>query len=78
MVAGRRQGSLFLARFQRVDNSQMLADRGEVAVALVLLVPLIVVVEDERDHLLEFRHEAVLHDAADGGVEAFIESNASR
>ena len=51
----------------------MFANRGLVAIALELFVPLIVVVENQRDHLLESHHKAVLHRAVDRGVKPFVQ-----
>ena len=44
---------LGIPRFQRRDVPQMFANRGLVAVPLKLFVPLIMVVENQRDHLLD-------------------------
>ncbi len=51
----------------------MFVDGGRIPLPLVLLVPLIVIVKNQRYHLLEFRDETIAHNTADRHVEFFIE-----
>ena len=46
---------------ERVDVGQVLADRDFVALPLVAFVPLIVVMKDQRDDVVEDIDEAVRH-----------------
>ena len=62
-----------VAAEQRVDIGEVLADRDFVALPLVVLVPLVVVVEDQRDDVVEAVDEAVGRGRVDQAVEAAVE-----
>ena len=62
-----------VAGFQRCDIIQMFVDGALVALAGSGLVPLVVIVEDDGDRVVEIGDEAVLRGAVDQQVEAFVE-----
>ena len=62
-----------VAAQQRVDVVEMLADGDAVALLLQRLVPLVVVVEDEGDHVIEVLDEAVVRGVVHQPVEAVVE-----
>ena len=62
-----------VAAQKRVDVGQVLADGDFVALALVLFVPLVVVVKDQRDDVVEAVDEAVGRGRIDQPVEAAVE-----
>ena len=58
---------------QRFDEIQVLADRHFIALALVMLVPLIVVVEDKCDEVVKFINETVGSCRVDELMEAAVD-----
>lgn len=48
-----------VAALKRIDIGDVFVDRGKVALLFVLLVPLIVIVKNERDDVVEIVDEAV-------------------
>ena len=69
----RRLRRIGVARTHGRDDPAMLADRSLVAVPFKLFVPLVMIVEDQRNHLLEIGHEAVLHHRVDGRVKGLVQ-----
>lgn len=62
-----------VAGFQRCDIIQMFVDGALVALAGGGLVPLVVIVEDDGDRIVEIGDEAVFRGAVDQQVEALVE-----
>ena len=58
---------------QRVDQSEMFKNGAFIALALVGLVPLKMIVEHQRNDLLELLDEAICDHAVDRGVKFFIQ-----
>jgi hypothetical protein len=59
---------------QRIDIGEVLADRDLVPLALIAFVPLVVVVEDDRDDVVEIVDEPVGNGRVDEPVKAAVES----
>ena len=60
MVTTGRIDELRVAGLQCGDIIKMLSDSARIALAGQILVPLIVIVEDHRNHVIEIRDEPVL------------------
>jgi len=73
MVAAGPLDPLRVAGLQRLDVVEMLGDGDRVAFALVGFVPLIVIVKDQTDHIVEVFDEPVLRGVVDQAVEALVE-----
>ncbi len=62
-----------IARLQCFDIVEMFNDSARIAFASEGLIPLIVIVEDDRDRVVEIRDEAIVRGAMNEKVEALIE-----
>ena len=67
-----------IARFQRRDIGKMLFDGDRVALPLARLVPLVVIMEDHGDDVVEIDDEAVVRCAVYQPVEPFVEFGKGR
>src|SRR5579872_6242662 len=65
---------LGVSRQERLDVVEMLGDGDGVALALVGLVPLIMVMEDQADHVMEILDEAVARGIVDQPVKTVVEA----
>ena len=66
--------ALRITRSQRLDVVKVLGDGDRVALALVGFVPLVVIVEDEADHVMEIFNEAIAGGVVDKPVKALIKA----
>src|SRR5271163_130072 len=68
-----RRGDLCaIAALQRIDVDEMLAHRSNVALLLIPLVPLVVIVEDHRDDIVEADDEAIVRRVVDEPVKPLV------
>src|ERR1700674_4172886 len=73
MTPTRHFDAVRISREQRFDVAKMLADRDNIALLLVCLPPLVVIVEDERNYVVEVGHEPVSRGVNDEPVEPLIQ-----
>jgi len=73
MVPAGRFGHPPVVFQQRVDVSEVRTDRDLVALAFVAFAPLVVVVENQRDDVVEIVDEPVRRRRRDRAVKAIVE-----
>src|SRR5271166_1588554 len=71
-VAALRHGRR-VAALKGVDVGQVLVHGRDIAFAFVALVPLVVIVEDQRDHVVEADDEPVARRVVDAAMKALVE-----
>ena len=73
VLAAEELGVRFAARFQAVNVVKVFLDGRFISLFLRGFVPLVMVVEDHRDHVVKVDDEAVVRGLVDEAVEAIVE-----
>ncbi len=73
MITGCGEGFVLIAVQKRINQAQVFNDRRSIAAPLVLFIPLIVVVENQRNHPLKLRRKAVFDHASQRVVKALVQ-----